>query len=101
MANTAKMTFTLDTATAERIDRAAQTLSIPKSAVVRNAVEDYTERLGLLSEGEKRRLLALFDRMIPALPRGSGAAVDRELAELRRARRQGGSSAGLRRSERR
>jgi predicted transcriptional regulator len=85
-----KVTFTLDAATIARLSDAAQRLAIPKSEVVREAIQEYHARIGRLSEAERRRLLADFDRLVPLIPRRSAAAVDRELKELRKARRRGG-----------
>lgn len=93
MARHVKMTFTLDERTVERIDRTAERLGIPKSGVVREAVREYAARAGSLSEGERLRLLDVFDTVvgrIPRRPRRTAEAVDREIAALRRARREGG-----------
>lgn len=87
---TVKMTFSLDEATASRLDDAAASLHKPKSEIVRAAIRDYSDRMGQLSESERLRLLGVFDEVVPAIPRGSVRAVDDELAELRRARRRGG-----------
>ena len=90
MAQTVKMTFTLDERTAERIDRTAQRLGVSKSGVVREAVREYAARAGSLSEAERLRLLDVFDTVVGRIPRRPAEVVDRELAALRRARRQGG-----------
>jgi hypothetical protein len=45
---------------------------------------------GRLSTAERRRLLEAFDRLVPAIPIRPQGEVDRELIELRRARRLGG-----------
>ena len=90
---TIKMTFSLDDVTAARLRDAAEALRKPKSEVVRDAILDYAERVGRLSEAERRRLLSTFDERVPAIPRGSAAAVDAELAEIRHARRGGGRAA--------
>ena len=87
---TTKVTFTLDPETLARLSAAAARLAIPKSAVVREAIRDFSDRAGQLGEAERRRLLDSFDRLVPAIPRRSLADVARELAELRRARRAGG-----------
>jgi hypothetical protein len=90
MAPTRKMTFTLDDRTAERIDRTAQRLGVSKSGVVREAVREYAARAGSLSEGERLRLLEVFDTVISRIPLRPAAAADREIAAVRRARREGG-----------
>jgi hypothetical protein len=85
-----KMTFSLDEATAGRLRDAAASLRKPQSEIVREAILDYAERVGRLTEAERRRLLGLFDELVPAIPARSAKEVERELAELRRARRRGG-----------
>jgi predicted nucleic acid-binding protein len=53
MADTVKMTFTLDAGTAERIDRSAQRLAMSKSGGVREAIREYALRIGHLSAGRE------------------------------------------------
>jgi len=89
---TTKVTFTLDDETLARLRATADRLSLPKSAVVREAIRDLSERAGRLSEAERRRQLESFDRLVPLIPKRSRADVDRELDALRRARRSGGRS---------
>ncbi len=90
MASNTKVTFTLDHATIARLRDAAQRLGIPKSEVVREAIQDYHARIGKLSESERRRMLADFDRLVPLIPSRPQEEVKRELEEIRRARRSGG-----------
>jgi hypothetical protein len=85
-----KVTFTLDEATVKRIEAASQRLSLPKSQVVRRAVEDYYERLGQMSEQERKRMLRIFDEVIPRIPPRPIGELRRELKEIRLARRSGG-----------
>jgi len=85
-----KVTFTLDAATVKRIETASQRLSLPKSQVVREAVQDYYERLGQLSETERKRMLRVFDEVIPRIPPRPLNELRRELKEIRLARRRGG-----------
>jgi metal-responsive CopG/Arc/MetJ family transcriptional regulator len=85
-----KMTFTLDPETAARLDRIAARLGMSMSKVVREAVREYASRIGRLSEPERVALLATFDEVTARIPRRDAATVDRELAEVRRARRRGG-----------
>ncbi len=87
---TTKVTFTLDAETLARLRASAARLALPRSAVVREAIRDFSERAGRLGEGERRRQLEAFDRLVPAIPRRPSGAVAQELAELRRARRLGG-----------
>ena len=90
MANSTKVTFTLDKATIARLNDAAERLAIPKSEVVREAIQDYHLRIGKLGEAERRRMLADFDRLVPRIPDRPAAEVKRELDEIRKARRCGG-----------
>jgi predicted DNA-binding protein len=85
-----KVTFTLDQETVHRIETAAARLSLPKSQVVREAVQEYYERIGRLSESERLRMLRVFDEMVARMPRRSAREVDRELKAIREARRSGG-----------
>jgi predicted DNA-binding protein len=90
MAHMIKMTFTLDEETALRIDRTAQRLDMPKSAVVREAVAEYAARAGRLSEQERLRMLKVFDDVIERIPLLPAKTTDTELAAIRRTRKQGG-----------
>ena len=87
---TVKVTFTLDEATIKRIETASQRLALPKSQVVREAVQDYYERLGKMSEQERKRMLRIFDEAIPRIPARPLNELRRELKEIRLARRLGG-----------
>lgn len=90
MARTVKMTFTLDKETADRIDRTAERFGMPKSGVVREAVAEYAQRAGRLSENERLRLLKVFDEVVGQIPKGPARPVDLEITNIRRARQQGG-----------
>jgi Ribbon-helix-helix protein, copG family len=87
---TVKVTFTLDDATVRRLNEAAERLAKPKSEVVREAIDDYHARIGRLSERERIRMLKIFDEVVPRIPPRPAREVQRELQELRRARRSGG-----------
>jgi hypothetical protein len=86
----AKVTFTLDHATLTRLGEAAQRLARPKSQIVREAIHDFHERMGRLGEGERLRLLRVFDEVVPRIPERPLAEVHKELTAIRRARRAGG-----------
>jgi metal-responsive CopG/Arc/MetJ family transcriptional regulator len=85
-----KVTFTLDEKTVAKLDDASRRLSKPKSEVVREAVVDYHARIGRLSEQERIRAMRLLSEHLARPPERSQAEVDRELKELRAARRGGG-----------
>jgi ribbon-helix-helix CopG family protein len=91
-----KVTFTLDEATVDRLRRTAARVGKPQSQVVREAVRDYADRVGKLSEEERTRLLKLFDTVVPAIPLRPVARVDAELRAIRAARRGGGRQHGRR-----
>ena len=88
-----KVTFTLDRSTVNRLQDAAARLARPKSEIVRDAILDYHERIGRLSERERLGMLRTFDELVPKIPSRSRAAVDDELAAVRQARRSGGRRA--------
>jgi hypothetical protein len=85
-----RVTFSLDEATVAAIRRTAERLRKPQSQVVREAVADYAARSDRLSETERLRLLDVLDRLQAARPTRTARNVDRELAALRRTRREGG-----------
>ena len=91
-----KVTFTLDEATIERLRRTAARVRRPQSQVVREAVKEYADRVGKLSEEERARLLKVFDTVVPVIPLRPVARVDAELLALRAARRGGGRRRGRR-----
>jgi len=85
-----KMTFTFDEQTVDTLRRAAAQLKKPQSVVVREAIQDYANRAGRLSEEERQRMLETFDRMLARIPAGSQSKADAEIAEIRSARRTSG-----------
>jgi hypothetical protein len=87
---TTKVTFTLDDATVTRIQEAAARLSLPKSGVVREAVQEFFDRIGRLSDRERLKMLRTFDEVIPRIPSRDVREVESELRAIRRARRSGG-----------
>ena len=85
-----KMTFTFDDETVRTLRQAAARLAKPQSAVVREAIREYARHVGKLSEAERRRLLEIFDTMLPKIPPRPASETDAELREIRAARRRGG-----------
>jgi hypothetical protein len=85
-----KATFVLDAEAFDKLRLAATRLSRSQSWVVREAVCEYAERVGRLSESERRQMLGALDRLLPGIPRRPLAAVQAEIREVRRARRKGG-----------
>lgn len=90
MADTRKVTFTLDKQTVDRIDAAAERLGIPKSGVVREAVAEYAARARELTEAERLHMLRVLDEIMKRPPTRPRAEAEAEKAEIRRARRTGG-----------
>ena len=90
-----KMTFTLDEETVAKLRLAARRLSKPQSFVVREAVADYSARLGRLGERERLRLLTTFDRVVARIPIRPDASADREIRAVRLARHRGSRRQGL------
>jgi predicted DNA-binding protein len=85
-----KVTFTLDDRTVARLRQTAARANKPQSQVVREAVNEYADRVGRLSEAERIRLLAALDTIVSRKPARTAADVDRELRSIRTARRGGG-----------
>jgi predicted transcriptional regulator len=82
-----KVTFTLDEETVTRLRRLGARLGKPQSQVVRESIKDYEARSDKLSDEERRRLLAVMDRIMKAPPTRPQGDVDVELRDIRRARR--------------
>lgn len=74
----------------ERLQDAADRLSMPKSGIVREPIMEFHERIGKLSNREGSAMLRRFDEIVPKIAPRSTAAVDRELATVRQARKAGG-----------
>ena len=87
---TTKVTFTLDAESLARLNDSASRLSMPKSEVVREAIMEFHERIGRLSERERAALLRAFDSLVPKIPKRALAEVDQEIEDLRLSRRDGG-----------
>lgn len=89
-----KVTFTLDEETLRCLADAAERLRIPKSAVLREAIRDYRERIDRLTERERVNLLKVLDTLLPQIPPRSRSAVKREIRKVREARVVGGRRYG-------
>jgi predicted DNA-binding protein len=85
-----KVTFTFDETTIERLNRVSTRLAKPKSEVVREAIREYYEKSDRVNEEERLRRLRVIDEIMKRPPTRSQRDVDREITEIRRARRSGG-----------
>jgi hypothetical protein len=65
---TIKVTFTLDETALSRLQDASARLSLPKSEIVREAILEFHDRIGRLSEREHASMLRAFDELIPKIP---------------------------------
>lgn len=86
----ARITFSLDDATVAQIRQTAARLGKPQSHVVREAVAEYAERAGRLSDRERQHALSVLERLRAATPTRPVADVDQELQAVQAARRAGG-----------
>src|SRR3954465_10637586 len=94
-----KVTFTLDESTVSRLQDASERLAKPKSEIVREAILEFYDRIGRLSERERLGMLRAFDELVPKIPSRSAAELDHELSAVRKARKRGGRrTAALNRS---
>ena len=87
---TVKVTFTLDEATVAKLSQTAVRLAKPKSAIVRDAIHEFHANSGRLSEAERQRMVRIVKSILANPPARSQSDVDRELREIRKARRSGG-----------
>lgn len=82
-----KATFTLDEDTIAQLHQAAARLKKPQSYVVRQAIQDFAQRTGRLSDQERSHLLQVLDRATARAATRPAAAVDAELKSIRGERR--------------
>ena len=94
-----KVTFTLDDETIRRLQVVSERLRKPKSEIVREAIGEYHDRAGRMSEAERQRFLSVIRDLVPSIPRRPLREVENEIEEIRNARRSGGRG-GSRRSTR-
>jgi hypothetical protein len=84
-----KVTFILDDETVRAIRTIAERRKKPQSAVVREAVAVYARQEEILDDTERVRRLRVLDDVMARPRTRPQAEVDRELREIRRARRAG------------
>jgi hypothetical protein len=90
----AKLTFSLDDETVQLLRRVAERSGKSQSLIVREAVAQYAAREEMLSDVDRERLLTVLQQIKTRPGSRTAVEVDRELQELRRARRTGWSRAG-------
>jgi hypothetical protein len=86
-----KLTFSLDEETVRSLRQASERSRKPQSLIVREAIAHYTAREDLLPDADRERLLGVLRRIRKRPPTRSVPEVDRELRDIRRARRSGWS----------
>jgi hypothetical protein len=72
-----------------RLQDESARLSLHKSEIVREAIIEYLDRSGRLSERERVALLNTFNALVPQIPLRSEREADNEIAAIRCARRGG------------
>ena len=88
MANTVKVTFTLDAVTVAALKRAARESGKPQSMIVREAIAQYGDRSDKMGPDERRRMLDAFHKVRRTLPKRAEGEAAAEIEEVRRARRE-------------
>lgn len=81
-----KVTLTLDDETVARIEKAAASLAIPKSQVVRQAMRGFQIPPAPLTEAERKHRVRVFNELLAKIPMRPQTDVDRELREIQEAR---------------
>ena len=71
----------------ELLSDAATRLAQPKSKIVSNAIEEFHASIDRLGSGERIRMLAVLDEFAATPPTRPDDDVERELQEIRAARR--------------
>ena len=83
---TVKVTSSLSPKTVELLNDAATRLAVPKSKVVRDAIQEFHAGIDRLSSAEKVRMLAALDEFAATPTTRSDDDVKHELEEIREAR---------------
>lgn len=84
------MTFTLDEETVRKIRKLAERTKKPQSLIVREAVAHYSARDEKMTDEERQRWLRTFDELVARIPPRPREDIDRELRDIRAARRSRG-----------
>ena len=81
-----KVTLSLSPETVELLSDASTRLGIPKSQVVRDAIQEFHAGIDRLSSAERVRMLAVLDEFAATPSTRSDDDVQRELQDIREAR---------------
>jgi hypothetical protein len=87
---TREYTLTLDEETIQQIEAAAEHLGKSNSEVVEEAMADYRRLPDKITEAERQRMLNALDEMMRRPSPKTAEDVQREIEEVRAARRGGG-----------
>ncbi len=82
-----KVTFTLDDETVRTLRKVAERTRKPQSLVVREAVAHYAAKEDTMTPEERERWLRTFDELVAKIPPRPRGDVERELRDIRAARR--------------
>lgn len=82
-----KVTFTLDDETVRTLRKVAERTRKPQSLVVREAVAHYAAKEATMTPEERERWLRTFDELIAKIPPRPRNEIERELRDIRAARR--------------
>lgn len=85
-----KVTFSLDQETVRSLRQLSERMKRPKSAVLRDAIREYCEREDHVSEAERVSRVAALQQFLAENPPRDEAETQKELDEIRAARRGGG-----------
>lgn len=83
----AKLTFSLDEETVEKLRKTATRLRKPQSMVVREAIARYAAQEDLTTPEERERILEIIDHIKTLPTYGSPEDAKQEIEEIRRSRR--------------
>lgn len=87
---TREYTLTLDEETIQQIESEAERLAKTKSQVIKEAMAGYGRRRDKITEAERQRRLQALDEMMSRPSSKTAEDVQREIEEIRAARRSGG-----------
>jgi hypothetical protein len=93
-----KVTFTIDEVTLARLQDAASRLAVSKSEVVRKAIAEFHGRVRRVNERKRASMSRSLQEYLATPATRKAGAVDRELRDIREARRTTGRRSGERKT---